>query len=141
MDDQRLDKWLWCSRFFRTRSIAQAAIKAGRISVNGEPAKPARGLAPGDRVTVRHPPFTYEVVVIGLSKQRVGAALVPTLYQEDAASTERRQHLAAQLRLSAIAEQLPPGGLDKRARRDRVALKRNNLARADEEEDDSDNRR
>ena len=55
----RLDKWLWASRIFKTRSIAADACKNGRVSVNGVLVKPSRSVKVGDTVAVRKPPVTY----------------------------------------------------------------------------------
>lgn len=135
MDEQRLDKWLWCARFYKTRSLAQAAIKAGHVSVNGERPKPSRGLCKGDRLLVRRSPLEYAVLVIGLAKQRVSAALVPTLYHESAESIARREHISAQLKMANAIEATPPGGLDRRARRARVALKRSHFIAGEANDD------
>ena len=62
-DRVRLDKWLWAARFYKTRSLAAAAIAGGKVEVNGERAKRARALRAGDAVTVRHPPFETHIVV------------------------------------------------------------------------------
>lgn len=124
MDDQRLDKWLWCARFFRTRALASEAVKAGRVAVNGVRAKPARGLAPGDRLLIRLPPYEHDVEVLGLVRQRVSAPLARELYRETPASVEARERLAAELARGAIVEDARSGKLDRKDRRAREALKR-----------------
>jgi len=50
----RLDKWLWAARFFKTRALATAAVDGGRVDVNGERAKPAKHVHPGDQLRIRH---------------------------------------------------------------------------------------
>ena len=97
-DRVRLDKWLWAARFFKTRSLAAAAIAGGKVEVNGERAKRARALHAGDAVTVRHPPFETHVVVRALSEHRGPAAVAALLYAETPASLAARETLAAQLR-------------------------------------------
>lgn len=72
----RLDKFLWCVRYFKTRSIAAEAIKKNRVKVNGEVAKSSREITPSDRVTVRKDQIDYEFEVLQLPKSRVGAKLV-----------------------------------------------------------------
>src|SRR5579862_8625305 len=84
----RLDKWLWAARFFKTRSLAAAAITGGKIDVNGERAKRARLLQLGDRVTVRRPPFVTELVVRAISDHRGAAAIAAHLYEETAGSRQ-----------------------------------------------------
>lgn len=124
MDDQRLDKWLWCVRFFKTRSIAQVAIKAGRVTVNGAHAKPSRTLAIGDQITVKMPPFEQVICVVGLAPQRVSAPLARQHYAETPASLQARERLSETLHLSGVIEDRADGKLDKRDRRARGSLKR-----------------
>ncbi|HTH10252.1 MAG TPA: RNA-binding S4 domain-containing protein, partial [Acidovorax sp.] len=53
LETMRLDKWLWCARFYKTRSLAAEEIAKGRVTVNDQPAKPARDLRCGDTVALR----------------------------------------------------------------------------------------
>lgn len=76
-NDERIDKWLWATRIFKTRSIATAACKKGRVYVDGVAVKPSRTIKVGDTISVRKPPITYTYSVIGLVQNRVGAKLVP----------------------------------------------------------------
>src|SRR5918912_37935 len=78
----RLDKWLWAARFFKTRSLAAEAIAGGKVQVNGERAKPARELKPGDTVRVRQGELEKEVLVRELSARRGPAAAAAALYDE-----------------------------------------------------------
>jgi ribosome-associated heat shock protein Hsp15 len=113
-DAVRLDKWLWAARFFKTRALAADAIDKGRVDVNDERAKRSRGVHPGDRITVRHPPFEQVVVVRGLSEQRGPATVAQTLYEETAASATRRAQIAAQLRAAGPVEEGRPTKRDRR---------------------------
>jgi len=124
MDDQRLDKWLWCARFYKTRTLAQDAIKAGHVSVDGQRTKPSKLLVPGQQLSIRRPPFEFHVEVLAIAKQRLSAPLAQALYRESEASRIERERLAEQLRLSAVREELGPGKLDRRDRRERASLKR-----------------
>jgi ribosome-associated heat shock protein Hsp15 len=94
----RVDKWLWAARFFKTRTLAVAAIAAGHVSVNGERAKPAKELKPGDQVVVRRPPFEHTALVKALSDRRGPAAEAALLYEETAESRARRTVLAAEMK-------------------------------------------
>jgi ribosome-associated heat shock protein Hsp15 len=94
----RLDKWLWAARFFKTRALAVEAIAGGRVSVNGERAKPAKELKVGDAVSVRRPPFEFEVAVKALSDKRGPAPVAAALYEETVPSRERRAAIAAEMK-------------------------------------------
>ena len=77
MKDVRIDKWLWATRVFKTRTIATTACKLGRVTIGGMPVKPSHAIKVGDRIDVRKPPVTYSFEVIALLNNRVGAKLVP----------------------------------------------------------------
>ena len=97
-DRVRLDKWLWAARFFKTRSLAADAIAGGKVQLNDERVKRAKGVQPGDRVRVRLGPYEHEVVVRALSERRGPASEAATLYEETPASVAARERLAVQLR-------------------------------------------
>lgn len=73
---QRIDKWLWATRVFKTRSIAADACKKGRVMKGNRTLKPSAMVEVGDIIQVRKPPITFSFEVIGLVNNRVGAALV-----------------------------------------------------------------
>ena len=77
----RIDKWLWAARIFKTRSIAADACKNGRVVVNNANVKPSLPLKVGEVVHVRKPPITYSFRVLKCIEQRVGAKLVPEIYE------------------------------------------------------------
>ncbi|HNU12662.1 MAG TPA: RNA-binding S4 domain-containing protein [Rubrivivax sp.] len=91
----RLDKWLWAARFYKTRSLAAEEITRGRVSVNDQPAKAARELHPGDRVTLRQGALIRQVLVLGLSQTRGPAPVAQRLYQETPESVAAREAAAA----------------------------------------------
>ena len=76
-NEVRIDKWLWATRIFKTRSIATDACKKGRVTISGINVKPSHGVKIGDVIAVRKPPITYSFQVLGLIENRVGAKLVP----------------------------------------------------------------
>jgi ribosome-associated heat shock protein Hsp15 len=124
MEDQRLDKWLWCARFYKTRGLAHDAIQAGHVVVNGQRPKPAKVLTIGTALVIKRAPFEYHLEVLGMAKQRLSAPLAQALYRETEGSLHARVLLAEQLKLSAVHEDSIPGKLDKRARRVSSTLKR-----------------
>lgn len=77
----RIDKWLWAARIFKTRSIAADAIKNGRVSIQGMNVKPSRMVKVGEVVSVRKPPVTYSFKILKTIEQRVGAKLIPEVYE------------------------------------------------------------
>ncbi len=89
----RLDKWLWAARFFKTRSLATAAIETGKVHVDGGRVKPAKEVHIGHLVHIRNKDFEVEVTVNALSNIRRGAAEAQLLYCETTASVAKREHL------------------------------------------------
>ncbi len=77
----RIDKWLWAARIFKTRSIAADAIKNGRVTIGGVNVKPSRMVKVGETVSVRKPPVTYSFKILKPIEQRVGAKLLPEVYE------------------------------------------------------------
>ena len=77
----RIDKWLWAARIFKTRSIAVDAIKNGRVTIQGVNVKPSRMVKEGEVVSVRKPPVTYSFKILKTIEQRVGAKLLPDIYE------------------------------------------------------------
>ena len=81
MNEARIDKWLWVARIFKTRSIAVDAIKNGRVTIQGVNVKPSRMVKEGEVVSVRKPPVTYSFKILKTIEQRVGAKLIPEIYE------------------------------------------------------------
>ena len=78
--EARLDKWLWAARIYKTRTLATDACKNGRITINGALAKPARMIKEGDEIGVRKPPVTYTFRVKQAIEKRVGAKMLPEIF-------------------------------------------------------------
>jgi len=87
----RLDKWLWAARFFKTRSLAQQAVAAGRVKLGGERVKPAHAVKAGDALLIRIAEFEWSVAVRGLAGQRRPAAEARLLYEENEAGRAERE--------------------------------------------------
>lgn len=77
LSEERIDKWMWATRIFKTRTIATNACKKGRVYVGDALAKPSRVVKVGDIIKVRKPPVTYSFRVKALTANRLGAKLVP----------------------------------------------------------------
>lgn len=87
---QRIDKWLWAARFFKTRSLAAAAVESGKVKWNDQQVKPARELQPGDQLEIVAGEVRWTVIVQGLNGQRRPAPEACRLYEETADSAVRR---------------------------------------------------
>jgi ribosome-associated heat shock protein Hsp15 len=81
MSELRIDKWLWATRIFKTRTLAIEACKKNRVTINDVPVKPSRMIKAGDIIQVRKPPITYSFKVLALTANRVGAKLVPEYWE------------------------------------------------------------
>lgn len=88
----RIDKYLWCIRLYKTRSIATEAIKKGHVSVNNQQAKASREVFAGDKISVRKDQINYQYSVLDLPPNRVGAKLVD-MYRKDETPPEAFEHL------------------------------------------------
>jgi len=116
MDRVRIDKWLWAARFFKTRSMACHACELGRITFNGQSAKPAREIRVGDMLLIKTEGGVFTVEVLGLSDMRGPAPVAQTLYRETEESKELRR-MAAEERRTMPHFEAGPGRPTKRDRR------------------------
>jgi ribosome-associated heat shock protein Hsp15 len=99
----RIDKWLWAARFYKTRTLATEAVQGGKVELNGERAKPAKTVRPGDEVRVRTGPYEHVVIVRALGVRRGSARDAQGLYDETDESRAARERLAEQLRMAPAA--------------------------------------
>lgn len=120
----RIDKWLWAARFYKTRSMASDAVDGGHVEVNGERAKPAKQVKPGDELRIRVNQNTYVVHVQALAERRGPASEAQALYEETAGSRADRERLAEQRRLAPPPAYEEGGRPTKRDRRDLSRVKR-----------------
>ncbi|CAG2143507.1 Heat shock protein 15 [Cupriavidus yeoncheonensis] len=113
----RIDKWLWCARFFKTRSLAAEAVERGKVTVNGQPCKNSREVRPGDMIVLEAHQQRWEVVVKGIAQARGPAPVAQTLYAETEASQARRQTEMEQRRFQPEPSSQLQGRPTKRDRR------------------------
>lgn len=123
-DRVRLDKWLWAARFYKTRALAAEAVEGGKVQLNGDRAKRAKAIQPGDEIRIRLGPYEHHIVVRGMAVRRGPATDAAALYEETAASREARERLALQLRNVAPIFQYEKGRPSKKERRDIDRLRR-----------------
>jgi ribosome-associated heat shock protein Hsp15 len=120
----RLDRWLWCARIYKSRSLAATAVAGGHVYCNGARVKPARAVRVGDLLTVSQDGRELELTVRAIPARRGPAPEARACYAESAASIERGARLGAARRLAALTTPRPEGRPDKKERRDLLALAR-----------------
>jgi ribosome-associated heat shock protein Hsp15 len=113
----RIDKWLWAARFYKTRSLAADAVEGGKVQVNGERVKPAKGLKPGDALCVRNGPYAWEITVVALSERRGSAADAAKLFSESDESRKVREDKIALTKIERQSNPFPGGRPTKKQRR------------------------
>lgn len=118
MSEARIDKWLWAARIFKTRSIAADACKNGRVTVGGVNVKPSRLLKVGETVNVKKPPVTYSFRVLKAIEQRVGAKLLPEIYEN--VTDPKQYELLEMSRISGFVDRAR--GTGRPTKKDRRAL-------------------
>jgi ribosome-associated heat shock protein Hsp15 len=117
LEKVRLDRWLWAARFYKTRSVAAAAIDGGKVQLNGSRVKRSQLVRHGDRLRVRKPPFEFTIEICALSEHRGSAAAAQALYEETADSVARRNTLRDQLRVQHLVTYEGKGRPTKKDRR------------------------
>ncbi len=119
----RLDRWLWAARFFKTRSLAKAAVEGGRVHLEGQRTKPAKEVHVGQTLEITRGSTQQTIVVRALSEQRGPAKVAQTLYAETAASIEAREAASALRRMQRAGLVVPERKPSKRDRRELKKLK------------------
>lgn len=120
----RIDRWLWCARFYKSRVLASAAVAGGKVHVDGQRVKPSRSIVPGDRLRITRGPFDLELIVLALPDRRGAAAEARICFEETAESVNRRARLREQHALAAAFAPRPRSRPHKRDRRRLLKLHR-----------------
>ena len=121
MERLRVDKWLWAARFYKTRSIAKAAIEGGKVHLDGQRVKVSREITIGERLAIMQGWAEKEVIVKSLSDQRGPAPVAQMLYEETPESAQRRER-EAQARKAAGGAMARP--VQKPGKHERKALEK-----------------
>ena len=116
--EARIDKWLWAARIFKTRSLAADACKNGRVTFNGSTIKPSRMIKEGDTVHVKKSPITYSFKVLKAIEQRVGAKLIPEIYEN--VTDPKQYELLEMSRISGFVDRVR--GTGRPTKKERRAL-------------------
>ncbi len=119
----RLDRWLWAARFFKTRSLAKAAIEGGKVALAGQKPKPSKEVAVGNQLSVRVGGFERALTVTALADKRGSATIAQTLYEESTQSIEAREALRAEQRMLRAGLRVPKVRPDKHQRQAIKSLK------------------
>ena len=114
----RIDKWLWAARIFKTRSIAADACKNGRVTIGGVDVKPSHVVKVGEVVAVRKPPITYSFKILKTIEQRVGAKILPEVYEN--VTTPDQYELLEMNRISGFVDRAR--GTGRPTKKDRRAM-------------------
>ena len=118
MTEARIDKWLWSARIFKTRTIAANACKNGRVAVNDVNVKPSRMVKVGDVISVRKPPVTFSFKILKTIEQRVGAKLLPEIYEN--VTPQSQYDLLEMNRISGFVDRAR--GMGRPTKKDRRAM-------------------
>lgn len=121
----RIDKWLWASRLFRTRTLAATAVRGGKVRVNGTSVKPARMVRAGDSIALWRGSQHMTVTVIAVMDRRISAKDVPSVYAETEASVRQRAQAVHDRRTGAMPIDNRRGRPTKKDRRAILRLKKN----------------
>ncbi|HEX6396885.1 MAG TPA: RNA-binding S4 domain-containing protein [Steroidobacteraceae bacterium] len=117
----RIDRWLWCTRLFKSRSMAAEAVAGGKVHVNGRRVKPALAVRVGDRVAITRAGYGFECEVLKLPDRRGSAPIAQACYAESDSSSAARQKYAEQSRLASA---LMPRSMERPDKHGRRELRR-----------------
>lgn len=116
-NELRIDRWLWFVRFYKTRTLAAAAVAGGHVRVNGERARSGQRVQPGDQLQIRKNQLAWDLQVLAVPARRGPASEAQCCYAETEESLRRRETARAQLRTDRLQMPTTPGRPDKHTRR------------------------
>ena len=114
----RIDRWLWCTRHFKSRTLAADAVAGGKVHLNGQRVKPAHVLRVGDRLAITRPGYVFECEVLALPRARGSAPLAQACYAEIDESKAARDKYVEQSRLASAMRPQSLERPDKHGRRE-----------------------
>jgi ribosome-associated heat shock protein Hsp15 len=121
-DSLRIDRWLWCTRLFKSRSLAAEAVAGGKVHLNGQRVKPARPVRIGDTIAITRTGFEFVCAVLKLPDRRGAAPVAQACYAETDVARAAREKFGEQARLAAAFA--PPRSLERPDKHGRRVLRR-----------------
>ena len=115
-DEIRIDKWLWNSRFFKTRSLASTAVNGGKVHLNGQRVKAGRAVKVGDALSIQKDSVLYEISIKGIIKTRRPAKEACLTYEESEQSQLKREQEQKMKKLASATRPVPQRKPGKRER-------------------------
>lgn len=120
----RIDKWLWSTRFYKTRSLAKKHVDSGKVKIAGQKMKPSRAVKIGDVLEIHKGEFTWHVEVLQLIEKRVSAKLAIHAYVETPESIKAREDVITQSKMVFSSAPRPAKHPDKKSRRELIKVKK-----------------
>lgn len=123
---QRLDKWLWAARFYKTRSLAAQAIQGGKVHLEGHRVKPSKQVCLGAKLRIKRDEWVFDIEVKRLNLQRRPAKEAVLMYEESPESKKERERIMAQIKAIRAVDRLakPATKPNKKQRRDIVNFRK-----------------
>ncbi len=120
----RIDKWLWSTRFYKTRSLAKKHVESGKVKIAGQKVKPSRAVHVGDELTIKKGDLTWEVEVLRTIDKRVGAKIAVECYEETPESIKAREDIVTESKMVFSSAPRPAKHPDKKSRRKLIKIKK-----------------
>ncbi len=120
----RIDKWLWSTRFYKTRSLAKKHVETGKVKICGQKVKPSRTVYVGDELTIKKGDLTWEVQVLRTIDKRVGAKIAVECYEETPESIKAREDIITERKMIFSSAPRPTKHPDKKSRRKLIKIKK-----------------
>ena len=120
----RIDKWLWSTRFYKTRSLAKKHVESGKVKIAGQKIKPSRSVNIGDELVIKKGEFTWNVEVLRLIDKRVGAKIAVDCYEETSESIKARENIITESKMVFSSAPKPAKHPDKKSRRELIKVKK-----------------
>lgn len=115
-EEIRVDKWLWTSRFFKTRSLASEAVNGGKVHLNGHRVKAGRTVKIGNALSIQKGSDLFEITIVGINLTRRPAKEACLLYEESEQSRSRREQEHEIKKLASATRPVPQRKPGKRER-------------------------